>query len=486
MAEQGGFDCEFVERPPEALQSDCPVCLLVLCDPYQATCCGYGFCKSCIDRLKFRNAPCPCCKAEEFQNFPDKRLMLSLYGYKVYCSFKTKGCAWQGELRQLQHHLNASPAQTDKRLEGCQYVELPCLHCCEPIQRMNLQVHESDQCPKRPFTCEYCKDFNSSYNEVTTNHWSECGYYPILCPMGCGQSIERKNFHSHIDSTCTYKRVECEFAKVGCTVKLPRKDMPAHLTEGLGQHMSLLLLNQTNLQAENERLKVRCVSLEEENQKRATEFTQLYADYRQLLSKQEATEHAKAGAMNKRFVTQVEFSSEIDILKRGIHTLQLAQAKNQTNKEQPFGMPMCHVYLTMNSFDSYKRNNQQWFSLPFYTHPYGYKMCLGVDANGWGHGTRRVYVAVYIFLMKGEFDNQLKWPFQGDITIELLPQDGGNNHTRVISITETTSNNTRVIRGTKAPSGPGITEFISHSELQPRYLRNGTLLFRISKVEFTS
>ena len=36
--QEGGYDCEFVEKPPEAIQSECPVCQLVLREPYQAIC----------------------------------------------------------------------------------------------------------------------------------------------------------------------------------------------------------------------------------------------------------------------------------------------------------------------------------------------------------------------------------------------------------------------------------------------------------------
>ena len=48
----GGFECEFTEKPPKAVQSECPVCLLVLREPYQAMCCGYSFCKVCIEKIK--------------------------------------------------------------------------------------------------------------------------------------------------------------------------------------------------------------------------------------------------------------------------------------------------------------------------------------------------------------------------------------------------------------------------------------------------
>ena len=63
-----GFDCEFVEKPQNPFQSECPVCLLVLKEPDQVDCCGY----TCIERIQKDNKSCPCCNAERFVKLEDK------------------------------------------------------------------------------------------------------------------------------------------------------------------------------------------------------------------------------------------------------------------------------------------------------------------------------------------------------------------------------------------------------------------------------
>ena len=80
-----GFDCEFVEEPPKYLQTHCPVCLLILREPYQVTCCGKSFCKECIGKIKARSQPCPTCKEDKFESFPNKGLQQPLYGFAVFC-----------------------------------------------------------------------------------------------------------------------------------------------------------------------------------------------------------------------------------------------------------------------------------------------------------------------------------------------------------------------------------------------------------------
>ena len=251
---EGGFDCEFVEKPPKAVQSECPVCLLVLKEPYQVTCCGYGFCRVCIERVRANNKACPCCKVENFDCFEDKGRKRLLNDYEVRCTNKKLGCQWMGELGELENHLNYIPPQ-DKQLEGCQFTEVQCLHCSEPFLRSNVEVHQNDQCFKRPFSCEYCKDHDSTFANVTTNHWPVCASYPVQCPNKCSEeTMERQNLEGHIANDCPLTVVDCDFKGVGCEVRLLRKDLPTHLTEGLVAHMSLQSKRLMDLEKKNKQL----------------------------------------------------------------------------------------------------------------------------------------------------------------------------------------------------------------------------------------
>ena len=39
------------------------------------------------------------------------------------------------------------------------------------------------------------------------------------------------------------------------------------------------------------------------------------------------------------------------------------------------GTPLCPVEFTMTDFEQHKRDDDRWYSPPFYTQPKGYKMC---------------------------------------------------------------------------------------------------------------
>ena len=104
----GGYDCEFVEALPRALQMECPICHLILREPYLVSCCGTHYCHTCIQRLQADNSPCPTCREDKFEVFPNKGLNRSLKQLQVYCTHREDACQWRGELGELHQHLNVS------------------------------------------------------------------------------------------------------------------------------------------------------------------------------------------------------------------------------------------------------------------------------------------------------------------------------------------------------------------------------------------
>ena len=114
-------------------------------------------------------------------------------------------------------------------------------------------------------------------------------------------------------------------------------------------------------------------------------------------------------------------------------------------------------------------------------------MCLRVDANG-QFATR---VSVYVYLMRGDNDDNLKWPFKGTINVSLLNQlEDGQHHTRLLwsdydDVPERVCG--RVTVGEKAGRGCGLSQFISHQELDYpasgncQYLKDDTLFFRVDR-----
>ena len=119
-------------------------------------------------------------------------------------------------------------------------------------------------------------------------------------------------------------------------------------------------------------------------------------------------------------------------------------------------------------------------------------MCLRVDANGHKDGAG-THVSVYMYLMRGEHDDKLTWPFRGDITIQLVNQYRDQDHVeRTLDFADyngSAGNDTsgRVTSGERAERAWGFHTFISHSKLEytagtQRYLKKGCMKFRVTKV----
>ena len=353
-----GIECEFVEKPPKAVQYECPICLLVLREPYQATCCGKSFCKKCIEPVKAENQDCPTCNERNFNLFYNKGLEQSLYDFEVYCSHKSKGCEWRGELRELDKHLNSEPL-ANKSLEGCLFTM-------------------------------------------------------ISCPLGCA----------------------------GCERGVCRKDIKSHVSSRLLGHV-------VEQSAQMKLLEQRVVKLEA----KCDELTQQNREMRERM-----------GMKQFSSISKQSFSARPDT--------------HLTGTVKPVG-----AEFTMTGFEEYKRDNEYWHSPHFYTHDRGYKMCLRVIANG-DTGGKSTHLSIRICFMKGEFDDELKWPFRGDVTIQLLSQKDENHCVKVIPFKDAIAKaSNRVVGRQHSEKALGISTFLAHSELRPRYLKDDCIKLRIKKIE---
>ena len=229
---QTGYDCKLIKRPKKApFQIHCPICLQILQEPYQSSCCHKNFCRNCIDAVKETKRSCPLCQKTFYDLRPNKEVEILLKDLQVRCSHCTNGCKWTGKLAHHEQHLNLNPSP-ESRVEGCAFVELQCFYGCgDELQRHLLDEHEKEDCCMRPYSCGHCHEYSSVFLDVVYIHWRECRLFPVSCHQNCGlKSIERQNLKHHIDNECPLTVIKCDFHYAGCEELLPRKVMAAHLT----------------------------------------------------------------------------------------------------------------------------------------------------------------------------------------------------------------------------------------------------------------
>lgn len=138
---------------------ECMVCLQLLKQPWIIECCGHHLCKPCIDQLVRGGNECPHCRTRRFRYVRDRHLERILMEKQVYCRYRSRGCEWQGTLR------------------------------------------ESDQHSSVIITCEWCHSSLKCYEE--NQHKVECAMANevVNCefkPFGCSKEILRKEVSRHM------------------------------------------------------------------------------------------------------------------------------------------------------------------------------------------------------------------------------------------------------------------------------------------------
>lgn len=302
-----------------------------------------------------------------------------------------------------------------------------CTFCHQNFQRQDVKNHEMNKCLQHPYSCDYCNEYESTCDDVTNNHWPICPSRPVPCSNNCGVYPERKCLEDHLSEQCALAVISCPFDYAGCTKKFPRKDMDAHIAENLALHMSLQAINHKKelevYQGEMKQLKDQILMLEKEKEilKKQTQEelkgteTQLKQSMEELklenqMLRQQVDEHNQDIRKMKAYYGYRSFENvkaEVDSCKKDMMALHTH-------------LRLLPVEVTLRNFEISRANKIKWLSDPFYTHSHGYKLCLCVYPNGQSDGLD-THVSVYVYIMRGDFDDELIWPFKNTVTVELLP-----------------------------------------------------------------
>ena len=272
-------------------------------------------------------------------------------------------------------------------------------------------------------------DFITIQKVELQKHLDTCDSHTFPCPNGCGAAPSRKVLDQHLDE-CPEQLVRCKFSILGCDAELPRKAMKHHVATA-EEHSTEFLLQHVM------RLTV-------------------------LVSQLCAKSGVPMPLEQKKWLQNMSLRKE----------------------------PPC--VIKMKGFQEKKADDEEWLSDPVYSHFGGYKMCLKVYANGYGDA-EGTHVSVYIYLMQGDNDDNLAWPFKGTITVSLLNQleDGQHCTMELWSPDDDISVDVsgRIMEAERADCGWGLQEFIPHQGLiyhndkNCQYLKDDTLFFRVDCFE---
>ena len=361
---------------------------------------------------------------------PDKYFKRKVNESKVRCPNKRLGCEWVGELGDLDRRC------PNKRL-GCEWVgELG------DLDRHLSQNSVEGECQFVTVACPYSCGSTFQRYQLEGHKANDCLIRPFTCQF-CGHKATYITITGDHWPICTKYPVDCPNKGLGCQWAGEQQYLPKHLEESCPMRVMKCEFSFAGCEVECQR---------QHMQTHLEENVKVHLDIVSCRTKQQQSQ------INSMMAALSQLTSIL-----GPSTV-----------------------MVMTDFERHMDRNDFWYSRPFYPYFGGYKMCLCVCANGTGDG-EATHVSVFVDLMRGEYDDQLKWPFRGDITIQLLNQSRDEGHREmVVTFDDTTSDEYagRVVGKERAPSSLGYQQFIPHTELTTKnksYLKNDCLEFKVSK-----
>ena len=475
---------DFVEPPPE--DYFCPVTYEIFKDPRQTSeCCGKHLSREVAERLEREQKSCPLCTVAPLRTTADLYFKRRVLEVQVRCFNKHLGCEWKGDLGDVEKHMNIGCVEGE-----CSFMNIEC-KCGRELQRQKYEKHISNECVQRLVTCKSC-GVNVLYEQLTQQPCPHCLSHHVPCPNKCPDIIQFYGIQQHCDKECPLQEVECRYSYANCSARVKRNEMQKHMDESKDKHIELLDRYARDLTTRFNQLSAHhdayCIQPECQNSLDGPiPYTQHHvhssSPFMPLMPASQAIPKRKTKALK---IINPETMEEVAL---GEPTSDHASLHTNLQYKTP-------IHMTMTDFQEHKNDDITWYSPPFSTGRCGYKLCLAVDANGWGDG-EGTHVGVSIYMMKGEYDDQLSWPFKGEIRVQLINLNISAPPIEKCLVQENHSSNEsyskffgKVMRGDKSESAWGFPKFISHEDLYTPeenkcFLKNNALTFSIVKASHT-
>ena len=414
----------------------CPICVEPLIQPF-LTDCGHYLCYTCRGRLLASGRDqCPECREPNGAKDArlNKHLQRQVNSLKVRCRHHEVGCQWVGELMYLKEHL-------DPLLRRCGFILLVCpLGCGERVRSSAMEEHIRSNCSIVEFRLlpieftitDFLKMKESNTEWVSPPFYTHPhGYkvclvvYPNGIDMGEG---------SHVSVFVGLLKGEHD-DQLGWPLELDFAIELLNWREDKGHYEHTVTINSEYYRVTKNGIKM--------------SPNVLLFIHRSLLSYNSSTdtEYLQNNSLRLR------------VNRATMHSTPFVAPAPSWLEPSKVSQSVCEFTLT--EFSKRKELKNRFFSPSFYTHQNGYKMCLIVCANGEFHG-KGTHVTVYVQLLAGVNDDQLQWPFTGDIILELVNwREDKGHHSKTLSI-GVVSGLDKVTEGTAGMTA-GLSQFISHS-----------------------
>ncbi|XP_065887532.1 TNF receptor-associated factor 2-like [Dysidea avara] len=352
----------------------------------------------------------------------------------------------------------------------CPRLKIDCQYCHITGEHQFIEGEHKEQCPKFPIACPNKCKVGSVPRDDVEEHMKMCPLELIQCEyhmVGCEERMARKDQKKHnkekmgehlcltkenlqttqegtkgelAEMTKSFADALKELADTKADLKSTQEEARKtkdNLTQQLavtkqeakntkGELTQKLTNTQRDLNTTKQQLATTCQNLAKAEKEHIT----LAANTDEVLAKLETkfqTKITKIETAAQKRITELETNlkqktQQIDkllLITWGMDIVLMASKISSGDQVVP-------VIVKVSEYTKKKSDKVKWYSDSFYTHHKGYKMCLLVDVGGWS--TRSGYLTVHLFLMKGPYDDQLRWPLKGHCEMKLLNQISNSEH----------------------------------------------------------
>ena len=486
-------DYDFVEEP--AKEFFCAVTLELLVEPQQTDCCSHHISAEVARRLLGEGKACPMCQQPRFTTHPDKFHGSKIRQLIVRCPNKKSGCVWKGKLGDVEAHVG--------------------------------------RCPKQPWRCPHCAFVG--LREGGEEHLRVCEQFPVACPNRCETGhVQRARVQQHL-LECPLVIVSCEYAEMGCGVRLPRSEMRDHVRKSGQDHLLKMCAANLSLSRElSRKVAEKEQQITELHRNMRCREEKMSSDARRMEEQMKENEERMNASLREREKRMQQQMKEMEVtiakqmkieLEENERKMSVSMAKMEgrmrkagegrtqsvlgrvegaieVNRKEKKAIDVCvanvgkelsvvksqvadihgetafvvpPVEYTVPNFSVLKAQDKEWRSQPFYAHRGGYKMRIGVWPNGAPFGCRS-HVSVRFYTMQDGSTEKLNWLVRLPVTIQVM------NHTTGRWEREHTDGNglTRFKPTSACEESTTDSRYLPHSELAP-YLKDDCLHIRVYK-----
>ncbi|XP_071954914.1 TNF receptor-associated factor 6-like isoform X2 [Antedon mediterranea] len=408
-------------------------------------------------KCQFLPIPCPnmcgcLCNLAEIEN----HLAVSCEKRQVPCQF----CQCMVQLDRMQHHH-----------KGCPKVSVKCPHCEEMIIQEMLQSHIDMQCSKVEVPCAFttvgCKE--KMKRELLEKHLEKCIHQHMALltnslirfqfsvsqlitnqhrSMVEGPSLDfAPDYRGHMNVTGemfppglrphyvqdpmaseSSPVLRPSFVHDPSNLQRPRLSEDSHTSgvSSISSSMESLQVQQSEYSQQPRRYQAWPISRggktehwqSKQDGRNSPEVLVLkdrlkYQEQKTAVQEQKIFElHTKVRSGDQKLAEKDE---TIDSLRDQLRNIEARNCAGKFYWKLEQFSSLCEE-ANLKGSDSVVRHSQG-----FYTSFHGYKLCVRVNINF--KDPNKGYVALFIHFMKGEFDDYLEWPFEGNITLSIEDQN---------------------------------------------------------------